>query len=240
MSGFNFYEDGQYAEAYSKLEVSGTYYLAYRDLPQIFAKHITGWKALDFGCGAGRSTRFLQKLGFVVTGIDISEEMLKKAKEKDPAGDYRLVHGDDFSELTRASFDLILSAFPFDNIPEMNRKIGLFTRLSHLLNSSGCIVNLVSSPEIYVNEWLSFSTKDFPENRLAKSGDEVKVLNRAIADSRPVTDIFMTNESYRDVYEKSGLKIVETYRPLGMREEPYDWVNEMVIAPWVIYVLGHQ
>src|SRR5262249_47950801 len=114
MSGFNFYEDGQYAEAYSKFEVSGTYYLAYRDLPQIFAKHITGWKALYFGCGAGRSTRFLQKLGFVVTGLDISEEMLKKAKQKDPAGDYRLVHGDDFGELTEASFDLILSAFPFD------------------------------------------------------------------------------------------------------------------------------
>ncbi|MFI5110059.1 MAG: hypothetical protein ACHP9S_10750 [Terriglobales bacterium] len=29
---------------------------------------MTGTKALDFGCGAGRSTRFLRKLGFNATG----------------------------------------------------------------------------------------------------------------------------------------------------------------------------
>jgi len=31
-------------------------------------------------------------------------------------------------------------------------------------------VLIVSRPEIYTYEWASFSTKDFPENRQAKSG----------------------------------------------------------------------
>ncbi len=38
-------------------------------------------KILDFGCGTGRSTRFLKQLGFVVTGIDISADMLEVAKK---------------------------------------------------------------------------------------------------------------------------------------------------------------
>jgi len=84
MEFFNSYEDEKRAGAYSKLEFEGTYYLAYRDLPKIFSEHITGKKALDFGCGTGRSSRFMKKYGFDTTGIDISEEMIKIAKKNRP------------------------------------------------------------------------------------------------------------------------------------------------------------
>ena len=63
MGLFNSYEDAKRVEAYAKLEFPGTYYLAYRDLPGIIFEHVKGRKSLDFGCGAGRSTRFLQKIG---------------------------------------------------------------------------------------------------------------------------------------------------------------------------------
>ena len=58
----NLYEDARRTQAYARLEFPGTYYLAYRDLPAILIEHVKGRKALDFGCGAGRSTRFLRKL----------------------------------------------------------------------------------------------------------------------------------------------------------------------------------
>lgn len=77
----NTYDDAARAAAYSTLEFPGTYYLAYRDLPLIIAKYVTGRQALDFGCGAGRSTRFLQKLGFSATGIDISAHMVQLAHQ---------------------------------------------------------------------------------------------------------------------------------------------------------------
>lgn len=233
----NVYDDQARAEAYATLDFPGTYYLAYRDLPAIIGQQIHRRKALDFGCGAGRSTRFLRELGFEVVGIDISEPMLARARERDPQGDYRLVPDGDLGSLVANTYNLVLSVFTFDNIPTMQKKVALFQDLKRLLSAGGRIVNLVSSPEIYVNEWASFSTKDFPENRVAQCGEKVLTLMLDVEDTRPVVDILWTDEAYRDVYGRAGVRPSNVYRPLGNDREPYSWVSETRIAPWVIYVL---
>ena len=69
-----------YAKEYAELEVEGTYFLAFRDVPNLLEKYAKGKRALDYGCGTGRSTRFLKKLGFETIGIDINQHMLDKAK----------------------------------------------------------------------------------------------------------------------------------------------------------------
>jgi ubiquinone/menaquinone biosynthesis C-methylase UbiE len=233
----NVYEDAKRAEAYAKLEFPGTYYLAYRDLPQIIFEHVKGREALDFGCGTGRSTRFLQKLGFHAVGIDISEQMLEKARQLDPKGDYRLVEDGNLSQFQDNTFDLALSVFTFDNIPTMERKVQNFKELGRIINHEGRIVSVVSSPEIYVHEWASFSTKDYPENKRAKCGDKVRIVQTDIEDKRPVEDVVWPDENYQQVYRKAGLEQVSVYKPLAKDSEPFEWVNETRIAPWVIYVL---
>ena len=235
----NVYDDKTRADAYAKLEFPGTYYLAYRDLPAIIGEHVQGTKALDFGCGTGRSSRFLRDLGFDPVSVDIAEHMLVQAREHDPQGDYRLVPDGDLSALASSTFDLVLSAFTFDNVPTMEKKVALFQALKDLLKVNGCIVNLASSPEIYVNEWASFSTRDFPENRTAATGDRVQIVMLDVADKRPVEDILWTDKAYHEVYQRAGLVPIRTYRPLAKETEPYSWVSETTIAPWVIYVLGH-
>lgn len=235
----NVYDDGARAEAYAELEFPGTYYLAYRDLPAIIGKHVRGRKAVDFGCGTGRSTRFLRKLGFDAVGVDISEHMLARARERDPGGEYCLVPDGDLGGFAAGTYDLVLSAFTFDNIPTMEKKITLLDSLKRLLNGGGRIVNLVSAPDIYVNEWASFSTKDFPENRTARSGDKVLIVMLDVEDRRPVEDILCTDYDYHEAYKRAGLMPIKTYRPLAKQTEAYSWVSETTIAPWVIYVLGH-
>lgn len=234
----NAYEDEALAEAYSRLEFPGTYSLAFRDLPGILAREVYGGRALDFGCGAGRSTRFLRAFGFETTGVDASERMLARARAIDPQGDYRLVSGSDLDGLERGAFDFVLSAFTFDNVPTMERKVALFRALGRLLRPHGRIVNLVSSADIYLHEWASFTTSAFPENARAKAGDVVRIVNTAIADARPVEDILWPDDAYRETYARAGLSVVETHRPLARPEEPYPWVNETRIAPWVIAVLA--
>ncbi|MCP4582152.1 MAG: class I SAM-dependent methyltransferase [candidate division Zixibacteria bacterium] len=234
---FNTYEDSKRAEAYAGLEFPGTYYLAYRDLPEIITEHAKGKKAIDFGCGTGRSTRFLRKLGFDGIGVDISEDMLSKAGEIDPEGQYHLVDDGDLSREQSNTYDLALSVFTFDNIPTFEKKVKIFRELARLIKSDGRIVSLVSSPEIYKHEWASFTTKDFPENKQAKSGDIVKIIMKDVEDKRPVEDIIWSHESYQDIYAEVGLQILAKYEPLGKEDESYDWLNETTIAPWVIYVL---
>ena len=236
----NCYSDALRAETYSQLEFANTYYLAYRDLPAIFREHIHGTRALDFGCGTGRSTRFIKKLGFDAVGVDIAPEMIAKARELDPAGDYRLVRDSDLSGFQTGHYDLILSAFTFDNIPGFQAKARLFRDLGRMLNETGKIVSVVSSPEIYIHEWASFSTRDFPENRSARSGDTVKIITTDLADRRPVEDILWTDESYREVYAEAGLTLAAKYSPLATGDEPYKWINETAIAPWTIYVAGYD
>lgn len=236
----NSYENSRRAEAYAKLEFPGTYYLAYRDLPEIIFEHVKGKEALDFGCGTGRSTRFLKRLGFTTVGVDIAEDMINKAREFDPKGDYRLIKDGDLSQFADGTYDMALSAFTFDNVPTEEKKIRNFRELTRVLKDEGALINLVSSPEIYTHEWTSFSTKDYPENRLAKSGEIVKIVQVDTEDKRPVEDVLWTAEFYQNVYAEAGLEPIKTYKPLAREDEPFKWVNEIKIAPWTIYVLNRK
>jgi SAM-dependent methyltransferase len=234
----NVYEDDTRASAYARLEFPGTYYLAYRDIPGLVRQHVRGTRALDFGCGAGRSTRFLRNLGFDAVGVDVSPQMIAQARAIDPSGDYRLVADGDLGELPPGTFDLVLCAFTFDNVPTIERKVLLFTTLARMLRPGGHVVNLVSSPDIYLHEWASFSTKDFPANRDARSGDRVRIVMLDVDDARPVDDILCSDEDYREIYRRAGLGVITLHRPLGDASEPWPWKSETTIPPWSIYVLG--
>lgn len=226
------------AESYSKLEFPNTYYLAYRDLPDIISKHVTGNHAIDFGCGTGRSSRFLKQLGFDVIGIDISKDMLEIARNLDLSGDYQLVLNGKYDHLGLNQFDLVQSIFTFDNIPGWTNRTNILKGLRDLMKPTGKMICLDSTPELYVNEWASFTTKKFPENWTAKTGDIVHDIMLDVEDRRPVKDIFWSMEDYNKLFNLAGLKIELTYKPLGYNNEPFDWKSEKEIAPWMIFILN--
>ena len=231
----NVYNEAGYAAAYAALDWTGTYLLVRRDLPGILERHISGRRALDFGCGTGRSSRLLTACGFDVVGVDVSEAMVERARRADPHGRYLVVRDGDLDDLD-CHFDLVLAAFPFDNIPNA-RKPDLLNSIARRLAPSGRVVNVVSSPEIYSHQWTSFSTLEYPENRQARDGDIVRIVTREFTQPQPAEDILCGPESYLAIYERCGLNVVATYRPLGEQNDGPAWVSEMDVAPWTIYVL---
>lgn len=233
----NSYDDQTRAEAYARLEFPGTYYLGFRDLPTVIRQHVCGHDALDFGCGTGRSTRFLRGLGFDVIGIDIAAPMIEQARMADPLGQYVLVGDANFRALKDRTFDLILSTFAFDNIAGRDHRIAILQGLADLLRDDGRIILVVCAPDVYVNEWVSFTTRDFPENRHAGSGDQVRGVMTDVADRRPVVDFLWFHEDYLDLFAATNLGLVACHRPLGRDGEPYVWVTERSIAPFALYVL---
>ncbi len=145
----------------------------------------------------------------------------------------------ELSGLESACADVILCAFPFDNIAGEEKKTGLFRELRRLLAPGGRIVNIVSTPEIYRHEWLSFSTRDFPENAAARAGDVVNIVITANSDARPVQDILWPHDDYLRVYAAAGLEVLAAETPLAAPGEAgLAWLSETTIPPWRLYVLA--
>jgi SAM-dependent methyltransferase len=233
----NIYDDAEYADSYGRLEWEGTYHLVLRDLPGLLREHVKGRSALDFGCGTGRSARLLRACGFDVVGVDVSASMIEKARGLDPGGDYRLIDDGGFDRFREGPFDLVLAAFPFDNTPQAE-KPGLLAALRRVLAPGGRLVNVVSSPDIYLNEWASFTTRDFPENRDAPDGGIVRIVTTAFRHGRACEDVRCSDAAYRALYAGAGLAVLAQARPLGRPDDGVPWVSETRIAPWVIWVLG--
>lgn len=233
----NTYADPERAASYATLEYPGTYGIAFRELGPLLRRYGGGRRALDFGCGTGRSTRFLKDLGFEACGVDISEAMLAEAKRRDPGGDYQLASRHGAPVLAANEYDLILAAFTFDNVA-MEIKPVLFAALKKALGPMGRLIVTVSSPAIYWHEWVSFSTAHFPENRDARDGEPVRITMLDVPDRRPVVDILCSDATYRSLYAAAGLEVLEMLQPLGLATDPGPWKSELTVAPWTIYVLS--
>jgi hypothetical protein len=65
----------------------------------------------------------------------------------------------------------------------------------------------------------------------------VRIIVTDHQDRRPVEDILCGDEEYQALYRQVGLEAIEMCAPLAHGNEPYSWVSETRIAPWVIYVL---
>jgi len=239
MSQPNPYDDDARALAYARVGIENTYYLAYRDLPGLFAKYGASGAALDYGCGTGRSTRFLRDQGFSVVGVDIAGVMIAKARDQDPEGQYQLIAPGDLRLFADASFDVVVSEMPFDSIPTMAAKVATLNEISRVLKPGGLKILVAASHELYLREWISWSTSEFPENRLAKSGDPVRVVINDLGDRRIVEDTLWTEEAYHDTFSRTSLRLVETIRPIARPDDTHrrDWISERDHAPFVIFVL---
>jgi hypothetical protein len=150
--------------------------------------------------------------------------MLDQARALDPCAEYRLIRDNIAGEFAPGSFDVILAAFTFDNMAT-EAKADALSGLHILLTPTSYLFLVVSSPEIYVNGWASFSTRDFPENRHARDGDRVRIIMLDVPDHRPVEDVFCTEPQYRRLFVDAGLRVFEAQSPLAAGEEPTRWVS---------------
>jgi ubiquinone/menaquinone biosynthesis C-methylase UbiE len=84
--------------------------------------------ALDVGCGEGRFCRMLRDRGIATTGIDPTLTLLRRARERDPGGDYREGRAEAL-EFADASFDLVVSYLTLIDIPDIRQAIPQMVRV---------------------------------------------------------------------------------------------------------------
>jgi hypothetical protein len=61
-----------------------------------------------------------------------------------------------------------------------------------------------------------------------------------VTDARPVVDVVWFHEDYMQLFAAAELDLISYHTPLGRKNEPYLWLAETSIAPWVTYVLAEK
>ncbi|MCA0982682.1 class I SAM-dependent methyltransferase [Halobacillus yeomjeoni] len=137
------------AQVYDQLMADAPYDLWVAFTRQMISRFNPDVKSiLDAGCGTGEITHRLDGKGFSMTGVDLSEEMLTIAQQKNPAADIQWIHQD----ITRldgfAGLDCIISYCDVMNYVTDEESVkNAFSRAYNTLNDAGLFIFDVHSIE---------------------------------------------------------------------------------------------
>lgn len=214
----------------------GTALLAFRDMSSIISKHIQGVNALDFGCGAGRSSRMLKEFGLKVTAVDISIKMIDQAIKVSKDINYILIEKDCFKNIEE-KYDLILISFVLMEISSKQEIVMLIKNLSNFLSEDGKMIFIVASNDLYTKNWLSIETSLY-SNMNKNSGDIVSLY---LKDYQVTIDDYLWTESdCEECFKESNMLILDKLKPLGIPSDGKNWVDEYSYAPFAIYILSKE
>lgn len=221
------------ASLYAQFQIMGTSYLAFRDIPQLIKKYANGNKTLDYGCGAGRSTRFLKSLDLDVAGVDTSVAMIEQAQTIDKVISYNVIESAIIPNRNN-TYDLVFSSFVLFEISTKNELMNVFNEIFRVLKKGGTFIAITGSENMYSHPWLSLGV-ECEKNKNIVSGARVKIQLKEI--NLELYDYFWTDKDYKKIINKSGFSLLEKINPLGKDNDGYSWVSETKISPYVIYIL---
>ncbi len=97
-------------------------------------------RVLEIGCGIGRMTAALARRFREVEGIDVSEEMVRRAREAlggTPNARVSVANGVDLAGFADGSFDFVFSYLVFQHIPDPEITTGYLREIGRVLPGGG-------------------------------------------------------------------------------------------------------
>jgi len=108
-----------------------------REAVEVFSRYITSGKnVLDIGCAVGLAVEELNKLGYEITGIDISPKMINYARKRNPES--RFYINDFMSKEFNETYDGIL-CFAFIHLFPKAEAIKVMEKVYKIMNKDGTI-----------------------------------------------------------------------------------------------------
>jgi 2-polyprenyl-3-methyl-5-hydroxy-6-metoxy-1,4-benzoquinol methylase len=135
-----------------------------------------GERLLDVGCAEGWFASELARAGVRVVGADVAEEPLRRARERDPGLDLRLLDDDDDPwPLEDASFDAVWAGETIEHVADTARWL---SEVRRVLRPGGRL--LLSTPDHgrLAVLWLALSRRAF-ETHFDPLADHLRFYTRA-------------------------------------------------------------
>lgn len=143
--------------------------------------------ALDFGCGAGRLTRALSLRFERAVGVDISEGMVRVARELNadrPNCEFVVNDAPDLARFGSAAFDLVYSSIVLQHVPGRMLALGYVRELVRVLADGGLAV-------FQVPQRLALLRRLQLARRLYAAGRRLGVPERTLLARTPLTPMRM-------------------------------------------------
>lgn len=188
-------------------------------------------RILDIACGRGRHAVYLNKKGFDVTGIDLSEQSIKYAKQFEQKHLHFFVH--DMRKLGYINYyDIAMNLFTsfgyFDT--EKDHVSALKSFRKSIKEDGKLVIDYFNTQKIIKNlthrEVKTIEGIEFHIHKFVSEGKIIKHINfehkgKQFAFEERV-QAFMY-EDFVQMFEKSGLAITETFGSYNL--DPYDVTN---------------
>jgi O-antigen biosynthesis protein len=187
---------------------------------------VQGKKVLDIASGAGYGSHLLSQTAQSVTGVDISEEAVKNAREKYVLENLQYIVGNanHIPILGEQVFDVVVSFETIEHISESDQ--GSFVReVSRLLKCDGLFI--VSTPNKTVYSNTNRSPNSYHLNELDRTEfvellkdhfKFVKLLGQKILSCSYISDLSSPNETVRELlFDFDGTRLCSSNESLEPR-----------------------
>lgn len=195
-------------------------------------------KILDLACGAGRHSIFMNKMGFDVTGVDLSKNSIETASLN--KNDHLDFDTHDMREVYRSNaFDYIFSMFTSfgyfeseaDNV-KMLKSVGAGlkedgTFVLDFFNANKVIKSLVSSEQKEVDGVTFDLTREFTNGYIKKNikfsaqGNDYSYFEKVEA---------LTLNNFESLFSLANLKIVHTFGNYKLEEFSAETSDRLIIV----------
>ena len=201
--------------------------------------NVSGKTVIDIGCGEGRFCRLLSELGAVVTGVDLTEALIERARTLGSDRETYLVgNAEDLAGVSDESFDLAVSYIVLVDLLDYRRSIREAYRV---LRPGGrfivCNIHPMRSAPMNTDGWISDRSRKlfYPVDNYTEEGPREFLWWRG-----PFIQVHRTLSSYVSAFLDAGFVLEALHEPIPSEEQLAQHPNfddEHRVPNFIIYVL---
>jgi ubiquinone/menaquinone biosynthesis C-methylase UbiE len=173
-------------------------------------KPVTKGKLLDVACGNGDFSILVNKKGYEYHGLDVSPDMIKRAREDFPHGKFQVASATKFASKYKEKFDVILISMLFPAMDKLSGITKVLTESVKVLKKDGHIIIGVTHPSFdhYMQSFL-FNRADVKTKFTGyySSGTKYRTPQKFNGGELVFEDYHWTLSDYVNAIHKAGLSI---------------------------------